>query len=65
MRQPRLRVFDITIAGTQCYREQAGNRIAIEVQHDLAQEHKTSVRVVEKYIGGAKRRLTEDNDEAE
>ena len=63
MRQPRQRVLDITINGLEYHREQAWNRVAIEVQHDLSQEHPgDSVRVVEKYLGGARVRKTEDTE---
>ena len=54
MRPRRDRVFTITINGLKTYQEPAGNRIAIEVQHDLAVETKGFVRVEEHYIGGAR-----------
>jgi len=63
VRQPRQRIFDITVNGTKSWRENAGNRVAIEVQHELAQETGKSVHVTEKYIGGA--RATKRDDEAE
>lgn len=62
-RQPKQRVFDITINGLTCYRENAGSRIALEVQHDLAEQH-GFVRVVEKFIGGARATRRFEDDES-
>ena len=54
----RQRVFDIVVNGTKSWREPAGTRVAIEVQHDLVTNPERfkgcSVRVLEKYIGGAR-----------
>lgn len=53
-----MRVFDITVQGLKTWRENAGNRVSLEVQHELATCDERfkgcSVRVQEKYIGGAK-----------
>lgn len=62
MRQQRQRVFDITING-KTTREDANGRVAIEVQHDIAQRVCGSIRVVEKYIGGARQKRVSPEDE--
>lgn len=63
MRQPRQRIFDITINGLTSYREAAGNRVALEVQHNLATELNSYVRVQEKYIGGSKASPRDDEED--
>lgn len=69
MRQPRLRVFAITIDGGKTLerREQAYNRVDIEVQHRLATVEYPGafVRVVEKYIGGAKPSISKETTREE
>ena len=67
-RIPRHRVFDIYVNGLKSWREPAGVRVALEVQHqlvtDLERFKGQSVRVIEKYIGGAKSpRLKEEEQE--
>ena len=54
MKAPKQRVFDITINGLKTWREPAYERVAIEVQHDIAVETKGFVHVREKYVGGAR-----------
>lgn len=61
MRQQRQRMFDIVIDG-KSHREDALGRVAVELQHHLAQETGCHVRVIEKYLGGAKRRDEEASD---
>ncbi len=67
MRISRKRVFRITINGTQEFTEEAGLRSAIEVQHSLATERfpGARVRVQELYLGGAKARLDEEEEQDE
>jgi len=68
MRVPRLRVFDVSVNGTKCWREEAHSRSLIEFQHHLATEDYPGkfVRVIEKYIGGAKpKRKDEEETEVE
>ena len=68
VRSPRHRIFDITVNGLKCWREDARGRVALEVQHDLATSPERfkgqSVRVVEKYIGGAKPSLKMEDEDA-
>ena len=67
MRIPRQRVFKIVINGLQEWVEDAGNRVAIEVQHKLVTTMfpGKSVKVIEQYLGGAKPKLTQIEDEEE
>lgn len=55
----RERVFHITVNGRDEWREPAGNRCAIELQHRLVTEQfpGASVRVRERFLGGAKASL--------
>lgn len=60
MRIPRERVLHIVINGRDEWREPAGSRVALEVQHKMATEtfpEARSVRVREQYLGGAKAKL--------
>jgi hypothetical protein len=59
VRTPRERIFHITVHGRDEWREPAGQRCAIELQHRLATEQfpGTSVRVREQFLGGAKAKL--------
>lgn len=56
MRARRQRIFDIAVNGLKCWREDAGDRCLVEFQHHLATEDYPGsfVRVLEKYIGGAR-----------
>lgn len=64
-RVKRERVFQVCVNGGKDgeWREAAGNRCLIEVQHDLAVGRflGKTVRIQELYLGGAKKpRLTDD-----
>lgn len=65
MRQARERVLDIIVDGVQFPRQPAHNRVAVEVQHHYATEKYPGsfVRVLEKYIGGARSRASEEDEE--
>ena len=67
MRSPRIRVFDIIVNGGSMLerREQAYNRVALEVQHNLATVEYPGafVRVIEKYIGGSRPSIKEESEE--
>lgn len=66
MRSPRHRIFSITVNGKKQWQEDARGRVGIEVQHDLATSPDRfkgqSVRVIEKYIGGARARVKDETD---
>ncbi len=65
MRTPRERIFHITVNGRDDWREPAGVRCAIELQHRLATEQfpGASVRVREMFLGGAKSTLRAEEEE--
>lgn len=67
MRVARKRVFHVSVGGRESWKEDAGSRTVLEVQHQLATESFPGqfVRVIEQYIGGAvgKRSNVEDEDD--
>jgi hypothetical protein len=58
-RNPRERVFNVTVNGRDQWNEPAGTRTAVETQHRMATEQfpGARVRVRECYLGGAKAKL--------
>ena len=65
MRTPLKRVFRITINGTDQWVEPAGTRTVVETQHFMATEAHPGcfVRVQELYLGGAKAREKESDED--
>lgn len=63
----RERIFHITVNGRDEWREPAGQRCAIELQHRLATEQfpGSSVRVRECFLGGARATLRTPEEEDE
>ena len=66
MRVPRKRVFRISLDGGDPYLEEAGERTCLETQHRFVTEkgYKTA-RVVELYLGGAKTKVIEEEEDEE
>ena len=64
MRIPRNRVFRVTVNGQDTWLEPAGERTPEELQHRLVTDRGYRfVRVQEMYLGGAKAKLVEEEDE--
>ena len=65
MRTRRQRVFRVTINGIHQWTEDAGSRSVFEFHHNLSTGKYVgcSVRVQEQFLGGAKVRVLEDEEE--